>query len=85
MEKPPIWIHLSNISLELFTQKGLSYIASAVGISLYTDWIIASQERLAFAKIYVEIETIMEIPRFIEVGMQDGSVVIVYVHVSWYP
>ena len=85
MEKLPLWIHLSNIPLELFTQKGLSYIASAVGTPLYMDRITASQHRQAFAKVCVEIESVMEIPRFIKVGMRDGSVVIVNIHVPWYP
>ena len=31
MAKLPLWIHLSNIPLELFTQTGISYIASVVG------------------------------------------------------
>ena len=65
MEKLPIWIQLSNIPLELFMQKRLSYIASAVGTSLYMDQITASQQRLAFAKICVEIEASMEIPKSI--------------------
>ena len=42
MAKLPIWIHLGKVPLELFTQKGLSYIASAIGSPLYMDRITAS-------------------------------------------
>ncbi|XVE62457.1 hypothetical protein DITRI_Ditri06bG0119600 [Diplodiscus trichospermus] len=39
MSKIPIyWIQLENVPLELFTRKGLSYIASAVGRAFYMDW-----------------------------------------------
>ena len=42
MTKLPIWIHLGKVLLELFTQKGLSYIASAIGSPLYMDRITAN-------------------------------------------
>ena len=43
MSKMPIWIQLSNVPLELFTQRGLSYIASDVRCLLYMDQITARQ------------------------------------------
>ena len=85
MFKLLIWIHFSNVPLELFTQRGLSYISSAIGSSLYMDKIIASQQRLAFAKICVEVEATKEIPRSIEVEMKDGSLVTIIVKVPWTP
>ena len=71
--------------LELFTQKGLSYIASAIRSPMYMDKITACQQRLAFAKICVEVEASKPIPRFIEVEMKDGIMVSVIVEVPWYP
>ena len=53
MEKLPVWIHLDNVPLKLFNQKGLSYNASAIGNPLYMDRITAGQQRLAFAKAFV--------------------------------
>ena len=67
MRKLPIWIHLGNMPLELFTNRGLSYIASTIGNPIYMDHITARQERLAFAKVCVEIEASFEIPRTIEI------------------
>ena len=45
----------------------------------------ASQQRLAFAKICVEVEALRVIPRTIEVKMKEGSVVSVVVDIPWYP
>ena len=64
MEKLPIWIHLGNVPLKLFNQKGLSYIASAIGNPLYMDRITVGQQRLAFAKICVKIGASIEIPKY---------------------
>ncbi|MBA0723535.1 hypothetical protein Golax_004108 [Gossypium laxum] len=46
----PIWVKLSRVLLELFTQKGLSYIASALDTPLYMDNITALQQLLVYAK-----------------------------------
>ena len=85
MKKLPVWIHLRNVPLELFTQKGLSYIASVLGNPLYMDRITANKQRLAFAKICVEIEASLEIPKIIELEMGNGSIVSAHVEVPWYP
>ncbi|XP_039036073.1 uncharacterized protein LOC120172755 [Hibiscus syriacus] len=69
----PIWVQLCNVPLELYSQKGLSYIASALGNPLYMDSITASKERLEFAKVCVEIEAGGVIPDFIHVVLKDGS------------
>ena len=75
MKKLPIWIHLGNVLLELFTNRGLSYIASTLGNPLYMDRITARQERLIYAKICVEIEASLKIPRTIEIVTGNGSIV----------
>ena len=85
MVKLPLWIHLHKVPLELFTQKGLSYIASGIGSPMYMDKITASQQRLSFAKICVEVEPARPISRSIEVVMKDGSSVSIIVEVPWYP
>ncbi|XVE74386.1 hypothetical protein DITRI_Ditri12bG0012800 [Diplodiscus trichospermus] len=85
LAKIPIWIHLRNVPLELFTRSGLSYIASAVGIPLYMDRITTSYQRLAYAKVCVEIEVSSKIPSSIEVRMKDGSPISISVEVPWHP
>ena len=85
MTRLPVWIQLGNIPLELFTQKGISYIASAIGNPLYMDKITASQQRLAFAKVCVEIEATTEMIRSIEVEVKHGRTVHVMVEYPWMP
>ena len=83
MAKLPIWIQLGNVPLELFTKNRLSYIANAIGNPLYMDRITTKQQRLAFAKICVEVDANVEIPRFIEVKMQNGSIIAIKMEVPW--
>ena len=61
--KLPLWIQLGNIPLELFSHKGVSYIASALRNPLYMDRITTTQECLAYAKVCVEMEASLDILR----------------------
>ena len=85
MAKLPIWIQLGNISLELFTKRGISYIVNAIGNPFYMDTITVSQQRLAFTKVYVEVEAAKDIPKSIEVKRRNGSIISVKVDISWMP
>ena len=76
---------MNNVPLELFTQKGISYIASALRKPLYMDSFIAKQQRLAYAKVCVEVEATMDIPSTIKVELRNGKSVTVYVEVPWMP
>lgn len=85
MNRMPVWDHLSNIPLELFTSKGLSYIASALGNPLYMDSITANWQRLAYAKMCFEMNANLVVARFVEVELQDGSVAFITVEMPWMP
>ncbi|XVE55634.1 hypothetical protein DITRI_Ditri03aG0174400 [Diplodiscus trichospermus] len=85
MYKLPVWVHLSNIPHELFTQSGISYVASALGNPLYRDRFTASEQRLAFAKVCIEIEASKDIPQAINVELRNGTIVQIYVDVPWMP
>ncbi|XP_039065617.1 uncharacterized protein LOC120211067 [Hibiscus syriacus] len=78
-------VKLYNVPLELFSRLGLSYIASAVGISLYMDSVTASKERLEFAKVCVEVEAGAVIPEVIHGALRDNSLVKVWFYVPWLP
>ena len=85
MARLPIWVHLGNIPLELFSQKGISYIASALGNPLYMHKFTASQQRLAFARVCVEMDAAVEVPKSIEVEMKNDHKVSVSVTIPWMP
>ena len=85
MAKLPLWIQLSNIPLELFSQKGISYIASGLGNPLYMDRITTSQQRLAYARVCVEVEASKTIPQSLEIELKNGITVHVHVEIPWQP
>ena len=47
------------------------------------DRFTPNQQCLAFAKICVEVEVSMDVPRISKVELCDGSVVHVYVDIPW--
>ncbi|KAJ8752286.1 hypothetical protein K2173_003922 [Erythroxylum novogranatense] len=64
---------------------GSSYIASATGVPLYMDSITASQSRLAYAKVCVEIDASIAVPKTIDVILRNGSMCSVWVEIPWLP
>ncbi|KAA3470332.1 reverse transcriptase [Gossypium australe] len=84
LDNMPIWVRLGLVPLELFTQKGLSYIASVLGTPFYMDNITTLQQRLACVKVVcLEISIDFELSRFINVELHDGSFVSIGVEVLW--
>ncbi|OMO59336.1 hypothetical protein COLO4_34246 [Corchorus olitorius] len=85
LSKFPVSVKLSNVPLKLQTRKGLSFIASGLGIPLYMDRATALKQKLHSAKVYVEIDFKDEIPDFLEVELKDGSLAKIGVEVPWKP
>ncbi|KAK8625158.1 hypothetical protein V6N13_090034 [Hibiscus sabdariffa] len=85
MEKLSVWVHLSGVPLELFNNVGFSYVTSALGTPLYMDGITANRQRLAYAKVCVEMSADFKIPSFISVMLRDGTYASVGVKVPWLP
>ena len=49
------------------------------------DQITATQQRLSFAKICIELEACQEVPNTVEVRLRDGSLASILVEVPWRP
>lgn len=81
----PIWVHLYNVPLELWSAAGLSFIASAIGIPLYADRFTETAQRLSYARICVEIEVGAEFVDSVDVMYTDGTEVTVGVKYPWRP
>ncbi|XP_039009969.1 uncharacterized protein LOC120138595 [Hibiscus syriacus] len=81
----PIWIHLYNVPLELFSRRGLSYIASAGGRPLHMDSVTAAREKLEYAQVCIEITDGSSIQDRIDVVLNDESVASIRVSVPWMP
>ena len=52
----PVWALLYNVPVELWTPKGLSYIASAIGKPLFADSTTIARRRLSYARVCIELE-----------------------------
>ncbi|KAE8681719.1 hypothetical protein F3Y22_tig00111310pilonHSYRG00062 [Hibiscus syriacus] len=81
----PIWDHLHNVPLELYSRLGLSYIGSAIGIPLSMDTVTAAKTHLEYAKLCIEIGANDTISKYVEVELKDGAKVSIKVKVPWMP
>ena len=66
-------------------QRGIGYITSILGNPLSMDQIITNQQKVAYAKVCIEIKAGLDVPRNIKEELRDGSVVLVNVEVPWMP
>ncbi|KAK8613315.1 hypothetical protein V6N13_101080 [Hibiscus sabdariffa] len=85
LNSAPIWIKLWHVPLELFSQKGLDCLASALGKPLYTDRPTMLKQNLEFAKICVNIDAKFVLPKFIPVELSKGNCIDVGVEIVWPP
>ena len=88
--KIPIWVLLYDVPVELWTPKGLSYIASAAGTPLFADTTTVSRKRLSYARVCIEIEAGAELIEeiFLTSGTSDdpcADTIKVKVVYQWQP
>ncbi|KAK2645047.1 hypothetical protein Ddye_020242 [Dipteronia dyeriana] len=89
--KIPVWVKLFNIPHEYWTEKGLSYIASAVGKTLYADSLTESMKRISFARVCIEIDATCDLVDSFDIFMGDdtypneGEKVEILVEYQWKP
>ena len=89
LHRIPVWAKFHNVPIELWSEEGLSHIASAVGIPLYADAATEACSRVSFARICVEVDASRPlVEEFeVEVFQADGSSSLVTIGVSfqWKP
>ncbi|KAK8643816.1 hypothetical protein V6N13_013093 [Hibiscus sabdariffa] len=85
IDSAPFWIKLWHVPLELYSQTGLGYIASALGKPLYTDRGTVLKQSLEFAKICVELDAKFVLPESVTVDLGMGRTVDVNVEQVWSP
>ena len=56
LSKIPVWAKFHNVPIELWTEEGLSHIASVVGLPLYADAATEACSRISFARICKEFD-----------------------------
>ncbi|KAK8612797.1 hypothetical protein V6N13_092901 [Hibiscus sabdariffa] len=85
LESAPVWVKLWHVPLELYSQKGLGCLASALEKPLYTDRATAWEKHLEFAKVCVDMAAIFVLPTFISMEVGDDSFIDVGVELAWSP
>lgn len=79
----PTWVKIHKLPLECWTEEGLSRIASTIG-GLNVDVATAKQQKIAFARVCIEVEAESDLPSYIQVTTARGSVVVT-VEYQWLP
>ena len=69
----------------MFSQRDISYIANGLLNPFYMDRINAYQQRLAFARVCVEMDAAVKVPRNVEIMLRNGNTVNVNVTIPWMP
>ncbi|KAL2253035.1 UNVERIFIED_CONTAM: hypothetical protein Sindi_0098200 [Sesamum indicum] len=67
----PVWIKLRHLPVELWTEEGLSTVASGVGKPLYPDAITRACTRLDFARVCVMLDITSTLPKHIIIMTPD--------------
>ncbi|KAF7126514.1 hypothetical protein RHSIM_Rhsim11G0120400 [Rhododendron simsii] len=81
----PLWAHFYNVPLELWSEAGLSFVASAVGKPLYADQLTESCKRISFAKICVEVDFSSPLLESFDITLPSGAVFTIRVWYPWQP
>ncbi|KAL0302156.1 UNVERIFIED_CONTAM: hypothetical protein Sangu_3116400 [Sesamum angustifolium] len=63
----PVWIRLRHLSMEYWTEDGLSTVASGIGTPLYADSITKNCARLDYARVCVMLDFNSELPKHLVV------------------
>ncbi|KAL0408397.1 UNVERIFIED_CONTAM: hypothetical protein Sradi_1774100 [Sesamum radiatum] len=71
----PVWIKLRHLLVELWTNEGLSTVASGIGMPLYPDAITRACTRLDFARVCIMLDIGSKLPKHIVIMVphEDGS------------
>ncbi|XP_020258906.1 uncharacterized protein LOC109835340 [Asparagus officinalis] len=69
----PLWIQLPALKLNLWNAKGINKISSIIGRPIATDMLTANMQRLAYARVLVEVKMPSPLPDKIAIQGPDGS------------
>ncbi|KAK8675274.1 hypothetical protein V6N13_033343 [Hibiscus sabdariffa] len=72
LDSASVWVKLCYVPLELYSQQGLGYIASALGKPLYTDRATTLKNQLEYAKVCIEVGAKDDISDSVLVEIGDG-------------
>ncbi|WZZ55084.1 hypothetical protein YC2023_055191 [Brassica napus] len=81
----PVWVTLKNIPSRLYSNPGISRIASALGAPMLTNKPRLDPTLMGETKILVEVELDKQFPQKIALNDKRGTISLVDVEYSWIP
>lgn len=83
--RAPVWIKLPCLNIQMWTKKGLSKIASALGTPLSTDGLTDKRGMLNYARILVELDLTQPTRQKLRCKLPDGSFYNQQLMYEWMP
>ncbi|GAV83741.1 DUF4283 domain-containing protein/zf-CCHC_4 domain-containing protein, partial [Cephalotus follicularis] len=80
-----VWVKLSKVPVQYWTNLGLSYIASVLGRSLHMDLSTTNKYALSFARVCIEMSASSSFPNSITLELEDGNTTNIEVEYPWKP
>lgn len=80
----PLWVHLKNVPMNMFSWKGLSFITSPVGVPLKLHQDTALCKDLKVAKVFVKADLTKELPRSMNFKFQGKDTLVDFSY-PWLP
>lgn len=80
----PMWVHLKNVPLNMFSWKGLSFVASPIGTPVRLHPETAQCLDMEVAKIFVKVDLTKDLPKKMNFNIQGPEFLIEYSY-PWLP
>lgn len=81
----PLWVKFPQLPLTYWSSESLSKIASSVGKPLCTDGLSATQGRIAYARVLVEVDISQSLPERVTVVKPKSTTFTQYIEYDWNP
>ncbi|KAL2938255.1 LINE-1 retrotransposable element ORF2 protein [Bienertia sinuspersici] len=81
----PIWIRFPKLELKYWGHRSLHKLGDAIGTTLKVDRLTEQKERLAYARIMVEVDIQKELPDQIEFINEKGISMVQLIEYEWRP
>jgi len=85
LSRIPIWIKFHHVPFKYWTNKGLSYIASALGIPLHANVNTLMRKHLTYARVCVEIDASKVLVKEFDLQCPNGIVISISSEYEWLP
>nr|XP_018439216.1 PREDICTED: uncharacterized protein LOC108811635 [Raphanus sativus] len=88
-EKPPtqsipMWVHIKNVPVKLFSWQGLSFVTSPLGSPVRLHPETAQCLNIDVAKIFVKVDLSKDLPKKMKFNIQGEEVMVEYIY-PWLP